>query len=140
MGTEEKRNFTFTMSAELREAINRLGEIEDRSLSKLAEYLMWAGFDRYCKEKRLLSPYEVKQLSESFNALLLESGLIDLNPGLITDEYKQKDESSPAHLMSNGTGQPLTEEQKEMVKRDIAKARQVARELERKKRRGKKRE
>lgn len=53
----------------MREAISMVGELEDRSLSKIAEYLMWAGFERFCAEKRLLSAFEIKRLNDNYKAM-----------------------------------------------------------------------
>jgi hypothetical protein len=84
--SEPDKNFTFRMPNELREAITTVGEIEDRSLSKIAEYLMWSGFETYCEEKRLLSPFEIKQLSQGYKRKLQELGLV---PGEDSDPENQ---------------------------------------------------
>jgi hypothetical protein len=73
---EDKKNFTFVMTGEQREAITILSEIEDRSLSKIAEYLIWSGFDSYCRKKALPTALEIRRLEMSYRKTLREIGAL----------------------------------------------------------------
>jgi hypothetical protein len=81
---EDKKNFTFVMSGEQRDAITILSEVEDRSLSKIAEYLIWSGFERYIEQRGLPSPLAIRALEKSYRnmrwkLLLLKREAISLN-------------------------------------------------------------
>lgn len=118
---EEKKNFTFVMSGEQRDAITLVAEIEDRSLSKIAEYFMWAGFELYAKERRMLSAYEVKELAQSYKSKLRDAGLLDSVPPPASAQQLPQ-----SHLFSTGTGEPAKGSR--AVKKDAEDMKRIARE------------